>query len=299
MQRRTFLGLTTSALLTDPLRRLPALDLPVGPLQLVRDGVGYYVKRGGTVGFYFPVNSGDGGAIVDTQFPDSIQPIQAELFQRGIDLDLLINTHHHGDHTGGNGVIAPLAKQYVTHERAKQNLIDSLERSGKTGKLPLPNLTFEKGYTLPLAGGRETVTARHFGPAHTGGDVVVHFENANVAHLGDLLFNRRFPYIDVGAGGDIINWASVMRKIRKHYDRNTIFLFGHAAESFAVTGNQNDLKAFETYLHALRDYVRKEKRSGTSLEQLKAKTFTVPKAPGWRYGERLRDINLEVMYEAV
>ena len=149
---------------------------------------------------------------------------------------------------------------------------------------------------MGLPAGNETVTARHFGPAHTGGDAVIHFENANVAHLGDLLFNRRFPYIDPGAGGSLTNWIKVMGKIHGTYDRDTVFIFGHAADSYPVTGDRDDVASFRDYLRYLRQYVRKEKRRGTTLAELKAKTTTVPKAPEWRFGEGLRDVNLEVMW---
>jgi glyoxylase-like metal-dependent hydrolase (beta-lactamase superfamily II) len=147
-----------------------------------------------------------------------------------------------------------------------------------------------------LPDGREIVTARYFGPAHTGGDAVIHFENANVAHVGDLVFNRRFPYVDPAAGGNMTNWINVLRKIRRAYDRDTVFIFGHAAESYPVVGDAADLQSMEDYLKSLRRYVKREQKKGTSLDELKAKTVTVPGAPEWTFGERLRDLNLEVMW---
>ncbi len=266
--------------------------------KLIRNDVGFYTNRGGTIGYYVP-GSGVGGVVVDSQFPEQAAALLGEVFGAYKGLDLLINTHHHGDHTGGNGVVAPLARDYVSHVRAKENLA-AVEAERKEGEaIPLPTTTFENEWTLALPDGKEIVTARHFGPAHTGGDAVIHFENANVAHVGDLMFNRRFPYIDPGAGGNMTNWITVLKKIRKHYDRDTIFIFGHAAESYPVTGSGRDLQSFAAYLKALRTYVKKEKRKGTSLEALKAKTVTIPNAPEWRSGERLRDVNLEVMWSEV
>ncbi|MGB3798351.1 MAG: MBL fold metallo-hydrolase [Lewinella sp.] len=299
MRRRRFLytsaTLATGAAL-HPLRAAPRTYAPNGA-TMIRNNVGFYTERGGTIGFYRPT-TGAGGVVVDSQFPDAAGNFLKEVFAGDLSLDLLINTHHHGDHTGGNGIIAPRAQAYVTHERARTNLEKSESERTEGDPVPLPKTTFAKDWSMELPGG-EIVTARHFGPGHTGGDAVIHFENANVAHLGDLLFNRRFPYVDPGAGGNMTNWIKVMGKIRKAYDRDTVFMFGHAAESYPVTGTRDDVASFQDYLSYLRSYVKKEKRKGTTLEELKAKTITIPKAPEWRFGDRLRDVNLEVMWEEV
>lgn len=299
MRRRRFLTTSAALALGAPLHQLLAAPRPVIPeVHLIRNNVGYFTDRGGTIGFYRP-DGGVGGVVVDSQFPEQATTFLTDVFDAYKELDLLINTHHHGDHTGGNAVIAPLARAYVSHDRARTNLQNNEARRTEGAAVPLPDTTFTDRWEMALPGSQEMVTARHFGPAHTGGDAVIHFENANVAHLGDLLFNRRFPYIDPAAGGNMTNWIRVLRKIRKTYDRDTVFIFGHAAESYPVTGDRADVKAFEDYLLALRDYVKREKRKGTSLEALKQKTVTIPNAPEWRFGERLRDVNLEVMYGEV
>ncbi|MTB51312.1 MBL fold metallo-hydrolase [Lewinella sp. W8] len=304
MLRRHFLRTSALALGAAPLtslfsKQFNALLAP--QITMIRDNVGFYTNRGGSIGLYLPAGKPEGGAVIDTQFPEQATTLLEMLRDQGqlTQLSLLANTHHHGDHTGGNGVFADLAKDYVSHARAQKNLADNLKKNDREGSMPLPKTTFTTDWSMALPDGKERVTMKHFGPAHTGGDAVIHFEQANVAHLGDLLFNRRFPYIDPGAGGDIINWASVMKKIRKHYDRDTVFIFGHAAESYAVTGTSEDLKAFENYLNYLRKYVKKAKKAGTSIEALQAKTTTIPGAPEWRFGERMRNVNLQVMYEAL
>lgn len=303
MNRRNFLSATTvAALAASPLTSLftrgyrPAAD---GKFTLLRGNVGYYTNSGGTIGVYLPDGMPEGGVIVDTQFPDPAAELVKLLKEKGqlTQLALLANTHHHGDHTGGNAVFAGMAGTHVAHSRAKQNLIDTLAKSDKAGTVPVPSTVFDAGWSTNLPDGKETISLRHFGAAHTGGDAVVHFENANVAHLGDLLFNRRFPYIDHGAGGNIINWAGVMKDVRKAYDKDTLFIFGHAADDYPVVGTSSDIKAFELYLKSLHKYVKKEKKQGTSLDDLKAKTVTIPGAPEWQFGERLRDANLEAMWE--
>ncbi|MEM9929742.1 MAG: MBL fold metallo-hydrolase [Bacteroidota bacterium] len=305
MNRRHFLATSSLALLaSSPTARLfsqgyqPAAD---GSFTMIRGNVGYYTNRGGTIGVYLPNGLPEGGVIVDTQFPDQAKDLLSILREKGqlTRLGVLANTHHHGDHTAGNGVFADLAGTYVAHARAKQNLIDNLAKRDKSGTLPLPTTTFQSGWSTNLPDGKESISLRYFGAAHTGGDAVIHFENANVVHIGDLLFNRRFPFIDPGAGGDIINWAQVMKRVRRAYDKDTQFIFGHAAEGYPVVGTAADLKAFEIYLKSLHKYVRKAKKRGTTLEELKTKTVTIPGAPEWKSGERMRGFNLEVMYEAV
>lgn len=305
MKRRHFLTTTSLALAATPFTQLFSRDFrantAAGDLQIIRGNVGYYTNRGGTIGVYLPEGRPEGGVIVDTQFPDQASALLTTLRDMGqlSNFSILANTHHHGDHTGGNSVFAPLAKQHVSHSRAKQNLIDNLIKNDKDGTVALPGETFDAGWSTNLPDGKEIISMRHFGAAHTGGDAVVHFENANVAHLGDLLFNRRFPYIDPGAGGNLTNWATVMRTIRKAYDKNTIYIFGHAADGYPVFGTASDLKAMENYLRSLRKYVKKEKKKGTSLDQLKEKTTIIPGAPEWNAGERLLGVNLEVMFGEV
>ncbi len=305
MNRRTLLRYSATAALAGfsgmHLFAKGAGTLTEGAWAIIRGNVGYYTNRGGTIGAYLPGGQPEGGVVVDTQFPDQATAFLQLLREQGelTHLELLVNTHHHGDHTGGNGIIAPLADQYIVHERAKQNLIESLAGKDKAGTLPLPKTTFSGSWSTNTSDGKEIVSVNHFGAAHTGGDAVIHFENANVAHLGDLLFNRRFPYIDPEAGGDILNWPGVLKAIRRHYDKNTLFIFGHAAEGYPEFGTSSDIKAFENYLVRLRKYVRREIKAGVTLDDLKAKTVTVPGAPQWNFGDRLRDINLEVMYAAL
>ncbi len=304
INRRHFLRTTAaSSMIAGPFLKLLARSEPFAPVKPVRGGVSYFTERGGTIGVYVPESSGSGGGvIIDTQFPESAQMLADQLgdqLRKSGDLELLFNTHHHGDHTSGNGVFSPFATQHVSHERAKANLADNLAKDGKTGEVPLPSATFTDEWSYRLSDGKEIVTAKHFGPAHTGGDACLHFENANVVHVGDLLFNRRFPYIDPGAGGDILNWEKVIKKVRKHYDKDTIYIFGHAAESYPVTGDRNDIKAFENYLRSLRKYVKKQKKMGTSVTQLVEKTSVIPGAPSWRQGEKQLALNLEVMFAAV
>ncbi len=264
-----------------------------GKRTLVRSNVGYYTERGGTIAYY---RKGDNTIIVDTQFPDQSKNLlesfkKEEEFKR---IDLLANTHHHGDHTGGNIVFEGLVNTHVAHENARLWQEKSAIKNEREDQQLYPSTTYTNRWSQ-LVGG-ERLTMHYFGPAHTSGDSCIHFENANIVHMGDLMFNRRFPYIDRPSGANIQNWIQVLKKAAKTFDKDTIYIFGHAAENYPVTGTAADLKAMGHYLKSLLKYVKKEIKKGTSLEQLKEKTTVIPKAEEWKFGERLRPINLNVAY---
>ena len=114
-----------------------------------------------------------------------------------------------------------------------------------------------KGADLTLRRG-EVVALKYYGPAHTGGDSVVTFEKANVVHMGDLVFNRRHPFIDRPGGASSAGWITVLEQAVADHQDDTIYIFGHAGQGFPVTGSKADLLYMRDYLSALLDYVRGE-----------------------------------------
>ena len=198
--RRTFLshsGLALGASLLPGQQLLLNYLFPfAGEMRLLRNNVGIYLERGGSIGWMLDK---DGVVVIDTQFPEQAGNFIAQL-QTKVDrkVDILFNTHHHGDHSSGNIAFKGLADKLVAHTRSKANQETAAAAQNTLDKQWLPDTVFEDSWSSKV--GTETVTARYFGPGHTNGDSVVHFENANVAHLGDLCFNRRFPYIDKKSG---------------------------------------------------------------------------------------------------
>jgi glyoxylase-like metal-dependent hydrolase (beta-lactamase superfamily II) len=160
----------------------------------------------------------------------------------------------------------------LLHHRRQAN-----ERGNAESQL-FADTTFDKSWSARV--GDERISAHYFGAAHTNGDIVVHFEAANVAHLGDLIFNRRFPYIDRPGGANISSWIQVLAQVRQRYERDTLFIFGHAAEGYAVTGKHADIQAYEAYLSALLDTVGKAIKAGNTKEQILALS-SIPGAPEW------------------
>jgi cyclase len=139
----------------------PAAAPPPAPAVFtpLRRNVGIFNQRGGTIGWLV---SRDGLVVVDSQFADTAPNLLAGLKQRSPrQIDVLINSHHHPDHTGGNGVLRPAAKQIVAHVRSMENQKAAAERA--KAQTTLPDVTFPDTWSVTL--GDETIRARHWGPA--------------------------------------------------------------------------------------------------------------------------------------
>jgi glyoxylase-like metal-dependent hydrolase (beta-lactamase superfamily II) len=102
----------------------------------------------------------------------------------------------------------------------------------------------------------------YYGPAHTGGDSIVMFEQANVAHVGDLVFNRRLPVLDRPGGCQIARWISMLEKLVRDSPADVRYIFGHAKQGFPVVGTKDDLLLQRDFLSALVEHVRGEIKVG-------------------------------------
>ncbi len=245
---------------------------PNGTREL-RGNTGIYTERGGTIGWYA---TNEAFVVVDAQFPDTAEHFMAEMRKRrSRDMDMLINTHHHGDHTSGNVYLQQFTKQIVAQEKVPIYQKKRATGTEDEGKQAYANVLFKTEWSVELAG--ETVSARHFGAGHTAGDAVIHFEKANVVHLGDLVFNNVYPYIDVKNGGaSIPGWIAVLETVSKTYPSDAVLIFGHSTGDDDVTGSQEAIFRMRDYLSALGEFVRKEKRSGSTLDELNAKVSFIP-----------------------
>jgi cyclase len=250
---------------------------PPYKMELLRRNVGVFTERGGTIGYLL---STDAIVVVDSQFPEQAKNLIEEIKKRSDrQIDLLVNTHHHGDHTAGNIAFKGLINNSVAHENSKKNQAQVAKERNTELQQFYPETVYKDRWSQRV--GNEILTLRYFGPAHTDGDSVVHFENANVAHLGDLIFNRRHPFIDRNAGASIRNWITVLGNIKREYDNETIFIFGHAGEGFQVTGNKTDLTAMQGYLQRLLDAVSDRIKKGQKREAI-LKMSEIPGATEWK-----------------
>ena len=230
----------------------------------IRRGVGTFEGRGGTIGWLV---SDDALVVVDSQFPDSAEQCWTGLQERtSRQIDLLINTHHHGDHTAGNGIFKPHARQILAHKNVPDLQRASAERRGNLDAQVFPTEVYDGTESRTV--GDETVTLRHYGPAHTGGDSVIHFEKADVVHMGDLMFHYRPPFIDVAGGASTEGWIGLLEQVHADFTDDTVFIYGHANPNYSITGTRADLMVMRDFLSALAAYVQQGIQAGKSVEEL-------------------------------
>ena len=268
MQRRSFIrntGLAAGLMALSSKELFAAfLQQPAFKMKMLRGDIGVFTERGGTIGFY---QSKDGYAVIDSEFPDPAKHLIDELKKmKEMPFKFLINTHHHGDHTGGNISFKDIAEHVVGHENCLINYKRVAEQSKTVDKQLFQDITFGDSWKQKI--GKERIRTYYFGPAHTNGDAIIHFEHANVAHMGDLMFNQLAPFIDRSAGANIKNWIQVLQKAQKTFDKDTLFIYGHAGDPEKVTGSKEDLAAFEDYLGKLLDFVAGEIKAGKSKEEI-------------------------------
>lgn len=315
--RRDFLATSAAvaagALLGRPLHALSSRPMRTaqGVFTPVRRNVGTFTMRGGTVGWL--VNPG-GVAVVDTQFPAEAQALLAGLQERSGDrgVDVLLNTHHHGDHTSGNGVFRGVARRVVAHGMADQHMRRAPQPPQQAQQPPAqprqtqpappaplyPDTTFTHSWSTEV--GDERIVARHHGRAHTSGDAVITFERANVVHMGDLAFHRRHPVVDRAAGASMRNWARVLEQAVDAHARDTIYVFGHAAEGLPVTGSSAELLQFRDYLGAVLAFVEEHVAAGRSREEILAMRAPLAGFEAWGpFGQAGARDPVVVAYEEV
>jgi glyoxylase-like metal-dependent hydrolase (beta-lactamase superfamily II) len=277
MQRRKFIqhaGLSLGMIALSSHQNFAASLLqPKYKFSLLRNNVGIFTEQGGTIAW---LSNSSGMVVVDTQFQDPAIHLIAEL-KKGSEkpFQYLINTHHHGDHTGGNIAFKGLAEKVVGHVNCLSNHQKTAATQKSEDKQLFADTVFQDQWKAKV--GSERIQAHYFGAGHTNGDIIVHFQDANIAHMGDLMFNRRFPFIDKSAGANIQSWTEVLEKAVAKYDNDTLFVFGHSLDPEKVTGNKEDLKAMQNYLEKLLAFVKNEIKSGKSKDDI-LKAVSIPGA---------------------
>lgn len=249
---------------------------PAFKITMLNDTVGYFTERGGTILFSL---TPDGIVVVDSQFPDQSKHLIDELKKRtDKPFRLLINTHHHGDHSGGNISFKGLTTHVLAHENSKANQERVAKQQNSEDKQLYPNQTYGKVWCEKI--GKDETCLYYFGPAHTNGDSVVYFSRSNIAHMGDLLFNRRHPFVDRSAGANIKSWISVLEQTHKKLNKKAKYVYGHSATGYEVTGTSEDLKRFGEYLENILKFTESEIKAGKSKDEF-LKTTTLPFKTEW------------------
>ena len=261
-------------------------------LQPLAGGVYALYGRGGNIGFYV---GPDAVVMVDSEYRDIAPGILAQI--RSVTdkpIKYLVNTHHHGDHTGGNEAFKEFAV-IIAHDSVRRRMLESpqrilaeypkeLEEVRKAGnaedvkfledaiawakkvrvdEIAAPVVTFDSELRIHLSG--ETLEVWHTPPAHTDGDSVVYFTKANVVHMGDLYFHDMVPFIDVASGGSVRGYLAAIDRVLARVPANVTVIPGHGEVSDLA-----GLKAARQYIADLLEAARAAKAAGKSKEQFLA-----------------------------
>lgn len=249
--------------------------------QQVADGVYMLMGQGGNIG----VSVGDDGVfIIDDQFAPLTERILAAIAAITDEpVRFVFNTHWHGDHTGGNENMGEAGALIVAHDNVRQRMSTDqvLERIGRpvstTPASPegaLPVVTFSEDVSFHINGGQ--LHAFHVSNAHTDGDAIVHFVDANVVHMGDTFFRGRFPFIDTASGGSIDGLIAAVGDALAVMDPDTRIIPGHGDLS-----TRADLQAYGDALKAMRGAVARLMAQGMSLEAIQAQRPIRAQAEAW------------------
>ena len=294
MNRRSFVKNAGLGLGAVPLLRTEWLSrlMQENPykMKMLRNDIGIFTEKGGTIAYYISKNN---IAVVDAEFPEqSKHLIDALQKNPGKPFEILINTHHHGDHTSGNISFKGIVPHVAAHTNSLLNQQRVAKEKNTEEQQLYPDITY--GETWEYKKMKENIKTYYWGPAHTNGDSVIFFPHANIAHVGDLVFNRRWAFIDRSAGASIKNWILVLDKIQAQFDNDTLFVFGHAFDPEKVTGNKADVKAMQDYLKNLLAYVNSQIKAGKTKEEI-MKATSIPGVTEWQ-GDGI-DRGLQAAYE--
>ena len=232
----------------------------------VTEGIHMLQGVGGFAGGNIAVSVGEDGVLM---VDDQLAPMNVKIKQKlkelsGSKLKFVLNTHWHGDHTGGNAMLSDQAT-IIAHSNVRKRM--SSDQSGFFGKTPAspkqawPVITFDESMSIHF--NDEEIKLMHYSNGHTDGDGVVYFSNSNVVHMGDLLFAGRFPFVDLASGGNVFRYAENLQKIMQWLPKDAKVIPGH--------GDLTDIegiRASHAMLLETSGYVVDKANSGMSLEEI-------------------------------
>jgi glyoxylase-like metal-dependent hydrolase (beta-lactamase superfamily II) len=250
--------------------------------------------RGGNIG----VSAGeDGVVLIDDQFAPLTDKIRAAVKSIADQpIRFVLNTHWHGDHTGGNESLGGAGAVIVAHDNVRKQMSVEHLRQGRTipaateGALPV--VTFTQSVTFHLNG--EEIHAIHVPTAHTDGDSMVHFPKANVLHMGDVFFNGMYPFIDTSTGGSVDGVIAAVGVALKIVDGETKIIAGHGPLS-----DRAELLTYRDVLTKIRDAVAPLVEAGKSLEEVQAAKPTAEFDEVWGGGFINPETFVGIVYQSL
>jgi cyclase len=237
----------------------------------------------------------DGILIVDDQFAPLADKIRAALKTLGEGkLKFILNTHWHGDHTGGNARFSQEAP-IIAHTNVRKRLETDQKIFGEaikaSPKEALPVITFDESLAVHFNG--EEIRVIHFPHGHTDGDSVIFFTGSNVVHMGDDFFAGRFPFVDLDSGGSVEGAAANVGQVLKKLPADVKIIPGHGPLS-----TLDDLKLYHRMLTETIGLVRQKMAAGKTLDQLKAEGLPAEWQP-WGTGFIKTDQWIETIYRSL
>ncbi len=233
----------------------------------VSDGIYMLMGEGGNIG----VSAGEDTVfLIDDQYAPLTEKIKravAAISPKPI--QFVLNTHWHGDHTGGNENLGEAGVIIIAHEnvRARMSVEQFLEFFGSrvppSPKAALPMATFNDAVTFHING--QEIHIFHMPPAHTDGDSVIHFRQSNVVHTGDLFTYGQFPFIDIASGGSVEGLITSADRLLELVNANTKIIPGHGPLS-----DRSRLQEFRDMLVTIRDRIKPMIEADKTLEEILA-----------------------------
>lgn len=263
--------------------------------QKLADGVYMLTGAGGNIGV---CTGPEGTLLIDAQYAPLSGKIQAVL--NGISplpVRMIVNTHWHGDHTGGNENFSKTGALLLAHENVRQRLSTTQYIAADTKVDPSPAgawpvVTFRDGIAAHLNG--EEMDVEHVANAHTDGDAIVWFRKSNVVHMGDTFFNGIYPRIDCASGGSIDGMIAATEHVLAKIGAGTQVIPGHGP-----LGDRAALQAYHDMLAGVRAAVAKAAEGGKSLADVQAAKPTAAWDPVWGNGFIKPDKLVEFVYTGV
>lgn len=222
--------------------------------------------------------------LIDDQFAPLTTRIETAITKlSNKPIKFVINTHWHFDHTGGNENLGKMGALIVAHENVRKRMsteqfIEFLDMKIKAEpRTALPTVTFTRDVTFHLNG--DEIHIYHVPNAHTDGDAVVHFKKGDVVHMGDLFFNKLYPFIDTSSGGKVDGVIAAVDRVLKIATDQTKIIPGHGP-----LATKADLSAYRTMLVTVSGRIKKQLRAGKTLEQVIAAQPTADFDEVWGKG---------------
>lgn len=262
----------------------------------VADGVYMLEGRGGNIGL---CTGEDGAFLVDDQYAPLTDKIKAAIAEvSGNEVKFLLNTHWHGDHTGGNENFGEAGAIIFAHENVRKLMSKGQFMKFFNQDVPaasegaLPVVTFTDALTFHW--NADEIHVFHVKHAHTDGDAIVHFKRANVIHMGDTFFNGNYPYIDAGSGGSIHGVIAAAERVLALVTPETKIIPGHGSLSGPA-----ELREYRDMLVAVRDRITMMMNEGKSLVDIVAADPTSDFDARWGTGWIKADRWVPLVYEGM